>query len=247
MPRVRNRSSKVARPLPGLAVGALAVALAAPSFAGEYAMLASGQRMYADRHESTGATVLLYRGEGSMELPAAMVVGFVEAAPQETAGTQPQPAGLASEDAQPLGSGETGAANAIDPTLEPTSDPRALVHQAAAEAGLPPEFVESVALVESAFRPDAISPKGAVGVMQLMPETAAGLGVDPYDLHQNIAGGARLLRELLLKYDGDVVKALAAYNAGPDAVDRYHGLPPYNETRHYVNRVIGAYRQAGGE
>ena len=83
------------------------------------------------------------------------------------------------------------------------------------------------------------------------PASAAGtlksLGADPHDLEQNIDAGTRLLRELLVKYGGDVVKALAAYNAGEGAVDRYRGMPPYNETRQYVNKVIVAYKQAGGQ
>lgn len=114
-------------------------------------------------------------------------------------------------------------------------------------SGLPPEFVHSVAKVESGFEPRAVSPRGAVGVMQLMPETARSLGADPTDPEQNIDAGTRLLRELLLKYNGDVVRALAAYNAGPGAVDKYQGLPPFNETRQYVNKVIGAYKEAGGQ
>ena len=82
--------------------------------------------------------------------------------------------------------------------------------------------------------------------MQLMPDTARALSADPTDIEQNIDAGTRLLRELLLKYDGDVVKALAAYNAGPGAVQKYQGIPPYAETQNYVNRVIEKYRQAGG-
>jgi soluble lytic murein transglycosylase-like protein len=113
--------------------------------------------------------------------------------------------------------------------------------------GLPPAFVESVAKVESAFRPDAVSPKGALGVMQLMPDTARALDANPLDTAQNIDAGVRLLRELLLRYDGDVVKALAAYNAGTDAVSRYRGVPPYPETQIYVDRVLRTYISNGGK
>jgi soluble lytic murein transglycosylase-like protein len=120
-----------------------------------------------------------------------------------------------------------------------------LIREAALRAGLPPEFVASVARVESGLRANALSSKGAIGVMQLMPGTAKSLGADPHDVAQNIDAGARLLRDLLLKYDGDVVKALSAYNAGPGAVARYQGMPPYDETRRYVNKVIGAYQATG--
>jgi soluble lytic murein transglycosylase-like protein len=93
----------------------------------------------------------------------------------------------------------------------------------------------------------ALSPKGAIGVMQLMPATAQGLGADATDPEQNIDAGTRLLRELLIKYNGDVVKALAAYNAGSGAVDKYQGLPPYRETQSYVDKVIKDYKANGGQ
>jgi soluble lytic murein transglycosylase-like protein len=116
-----------------------------------------------------------------------------------------------------------------------------MVTRAAIANGLPPEIVHSVARAESAYQPNAVSPKGAIGVMQLMPATAASLQADPHDPEQNIEAGARYLRDLLIKYDGDSVKALAAYNAGPGAVDKYHGVPPYRETITYVDRVLRNY------
>lgn len=213
-------------------MAALAAALALPASA-EFVVLASGHRLPADRHELRGDRILLYRGEGVIELPLEVVAGF----------ELDQPAAVAVRDAPvpaeplPVAAGAATEAAAL-------ADPRSLVRQAAVRAGLPPAFVESVARVESAFRPDAVSPKGAIGVMQLMPETARWLGADPHDVRENIEAGTRLLRQLLIRYGGDVVKALAAYNAGPGAVDRYGGLPPYDETRHFVNKVIGAYQQS---
>lgn len=207
----------------------LALLASIPALAGEYAILSSGQRIRADRHEQSGATVRLFHKEGVTELPAASVVGF-----EQDDYVAPPPAPV-----EPP--------KAAKPPAPASRDPKELVRDAAVRTGLPPAFVQSVAKVESAFRPDAISPKGAIGVMQLMPQTAKELGSDPHNLEENIDAGTRLLRELLLKYNGDVVKALAAYNAGAGAVDRFGGLPPYQETRYYVNRVIGAYQQAGGK
>ena len=111
------------------------------------------------------------------------------------------------------------------------------------EQGLEPQFVRSVAHAESGFRQDAISVKGAIGLMQLMPATAQSYGADPHDPAQNVEAGAAYLRELLIKYDGDARRALAAYNAGPGAVDRYRGVPPYRETRDYVARVLRKYEK----
>jgi soluble lytic murein transglycosylase-like protein len=104
---------------------------------------------------------------------------------------------------------------------------------------LDPDFINSVIRAESGFKVHAISPKGAQGLMQLMPQTASKLGVpNAFDPQANVDGGTRYLRELLEKYNFDLIKALAAYNAGPERVDQYHGVPPYRETRHYVASIV---------
>ena len=112
--------------------------------------------------------------------------------------------------------------------------PRVLLADASNSQALPLDFLESVAKVESGMRLEAVSKKGAIGLMQLMPKTAAGLGVDAAAPAENALGGAKYLRQLLLRYNGDTRLALAAYNAGPEAVDRYRGVPPYGETIEYV-------------
>jgi soluble lytic murein transglycosylase-like protein len=118
----------------------------------------------------------------------------------------------------------------------PRFDDLVLAH--AQRHSLRPELVRAVIQVESGFNPMATSPKGAMGLMQLMPATARALGVrNPYDPEDNIRGGTAYLRQLLDKYDGNEQLALAAYNAGSGAVDRYGHVPPYRETRDYVRRV----------
>lgn len=109
---------------------------------------------------------------------------------------------------------------------------------AAGRYELSPDLIAAVAWQESRFRHASVSPKGARGVMQLMPATAADLGVNPGDLGENVTGGTAYLSQLLQRYRGDVVLTLAAYNAGPGAVDRYKGVPPFNETRRYVAAVL---------
>ncbi len=105
-------------------------------------------------------------------------------------------------------------------------------------SGLSPRLLEAVAYVESRFRQEAVSAKGAVGMMQLMPGTARELGVDPSDPAQNAQGGATYLRQMLSMFDNDLELALAAYNAGPSAVTRHNGVPPFAETRAYVAAVM---------
>ncbi len=113
---------------------------------------------------------------------------------------------------------------------------------AGARYGVDPALLAAVAKTESSFDASAVSPAGARGLMQLMPGTAASLGVNPLDPAQAVDGSARLLSQLLGRYKGDVDLALAGYNAGPGAVDRYGGVPPYPETRTYVQRVTTAWK-----
>ncbi|MHB0938889.1 MAG: lytic transglycosylase domain-containing protein [Armatimonadota bacterium] len=116
---------------------------------------------------------------------------------------------------------------------------RPLINQAAERYGIRPELLEALIQQESGFDPDIVSKAGAQGLTQLMPGTAAGLGVtDPFDPEQNVMGGARYLRMQLDRFNNDERLALAAYNAGPGAVQRYHGIPPYAETRNYVRSVL---------
>jgi soluble lytic murein transglycosylase-like protein len=114
-----------------------------------------------------------------------------------------------------------------------------VVSAASTRNNIPANLIKSVISVESGFNPNAVSRKGAQGLMQLMPETALEMGVkNPFDPSENVEGGARYLHELLGLFHNDVPKALAAYNAGPERVEQYHGVPPYPETTAYVSRVI---------
>jgi len=118
-----------------------------------------------------------------------------------------------------------------------------LIRRAAQKHELDPALLTAVVRAESGFDQNALSSAGAMGLMQLMPETARSLGVrDPYDPGQNIEGGATLLRSMIDRYSGRLDLALAAYNAGPGAVDDYNGVPPYAETRRYVDSILADYR-----
>ena len=127
----------------------------------------------------------------------------------------------------------------------PAKSTSQIVGEASLEHGVDSDFIRSVIRQESAGNSQAVSATGARGLMQLMPATALGLGVsDSFSPEQNVHGGTRYLRELLERYNGDAIKALAAYNAGPGAVDHYKGVPPYRETRKYVARVVRDYNRS---
>jgi soluble lytic murein transglycosylase-like protein len=201
-------------------------AVALTASAGEYVVLSNGFRIHAINHVTDGGIVRLETDHGAIQIQASTVAAF-----EREEYTPPAPV-------------------VSNPTEIPTTPadvtPKALITRAAARAGLPPEIVHSVAKAESNYQADAISPKGAIGLMQLMPATAASLNADPHDPAQNAEAGAQYLRELLLKYQNDphqVSKAVAAYNAGPAAVDKYKGIPPYRETVQYVNRVLKQYEK----
>ena len=120
-----------------------------------------------------------------------------------------------------------------------TPEVNAMIQRIARKHGVPAALVKAVARAESGFKSDAVSPAGAQGMMQLMPATGKGLGVsDPFNAEQSIEGGTRYLKNALRMFNGDVRLALAAYNAGPNAVKKYDGIPPYAETQNYVKKVM---------
>ncbi len=222
--------------------------LAAGLHAGERITLTTGFEIHADRHEVQGGVVRIYSGTDAVtELPSALVseVRAEEYTPPAVPAKQPE-----AEKADPE--------KTIIRDLQAgrTMTPQELIRATVAKHKLPRELValvESVIKQESGFHANAISPKGAIGLMQLMPGTAKQLGADPHDPAQNIEAGTQYLTELLLRYeksDDQVIRALAAYNAGPGAVDKYKGVPPYAETRQYVRRVVQNYlkeqRASGG-
>ena len=122
-----------------------------------------------------------------------------------------------------------------------------LIEKYSIKNGLDKDFVKALVKQESGFNPNATSKCGAMGLMQLMPATAQGLGVsNAYDVEQNIAGGTKYLKSMIDRFDGDEKLALAAYNAGPNAVKKYGGIPPYQETQNYVKNVLSIYENMKG-
>jgi soluble lytic murein transglycosylase-like protein len=198
---------------------------AAPAFAGSVVQFEDGRSMVVENVVEQGeATVhLQLEGGGTISMPASRILSWT-----------PLPSVADERDAVLL----------VDPVTEPAWRATAgefaeLIADASARYDLDPVLLTAVAEVESAFNPEAVSPKGARGLLQLMPQTAARFGVaDPFDAAQNVDAGARYLSWLLKRFDGETSLALAGYNAGEGAVDRHHGIPPYRETERYVVKVL---------
>jgi len=206
-----------------------------PCFAAEVAVLRNGFSIKHERREIVGELTRLYvtpDGSSFIDVPTVEIEHF-EAAPPEPA---QDPA--SGPDSKP---GKLRPAPVAKPAGFPPRpvDLSQVVNEASGRYRLDPDLVNSVIKAESDFKVRAVSPKGAQGLMQLMPGTAAQLGVpNAFDPAANVDGGTRYLRELLERYNFDLVKALAAYNAGTHRVEQFGGVPPYYETRAYVAKIV---------
>lgn len=197
-------------------------AMVLPASAAELAVLQNGFAIRHERREILGTVTRLYTsdtGNSYVDIPTAQIDHFEkDLSPPPAPSVPPPPA---------------------KPVAPPPKTLADMVNSASDAHNIDPDLINSVIHAESNFNPRAVSPKGARGLMQLMPKTANALGVNnTFDPNSNVDGGTKYLEELLQRYNYDMVKALAAYNAGPERVDQYHGVPPYYETRAYVARIV---------
>jgi len=212
----------------------IAAAVAALPVAGrgaERVTLRNGFAMTCDHHSRMQDHTRLYLGSGD--------TNFIEFSSEEIVGVEQVP----DPPAPPRITTAINASSGAEAKLSP-ADLNEILARAGKEHNLDVDLLASVVKAESAGNPKAVSRAGARGLMQLMPATANELGVgDSYKPEQNVRGGSTYLDSLLVRYHDNIAMALAAYNAGPEAVDRYHGIPPYHETRVYVARVIHEFNR----
>jgi len=201
-------------------LGVLVLGVPLFSAGADVAVLRNGFSIRHERREIVGTVTRLYLGadkNGYVDVPTADIESFE------------QDLSVIAPTAAPHSQSAAPHSQSVDE----------VVNAASRRYHLDPDLINSVIHAESGFNPRAVSPKGAQGLMQLMPQTASRLGVaNSFDPGDNLDGGTRYLRELLERYNFDLIKALAAYNAGPGRVEKYHGVPPYYETQAYVARII---------
>jgi soluble lytic murein transglycosylase-like protein len=198
-----------------------------PAPADQYAVMSSGCRLRIEKYQSTGpVTKLFLPGGGEAQVSTTDIVRFE-----------------ADEYVPPLPRQEATAPE-LDQTGPDPTDLDNIVKDTGERHRLDPDLIRSIIAAESAGNPQAVSPKGAKGLMQLMPKTARLFHVsDIFDPVQNVEAGTSYLHTLLSRYDNNLHLALAAYNAGPNKVDAYGGVPPYRETQNYIRRIINSYNR----
>jgi len=214
---------------------------ALPCAAADSAVLRNGFAIRHERRQVIGTITRLYTSADNssfVDIPTAEIDHF-EALPAEVAPLEPGRLERKDDTAGPQ-----SKLHAPAKTLQQPVDLNEVVANASGTYHLDPDLVNSVIRAESGFNVRAVSPKGAQGLMQLMPRTASELGVqNVFDPQANVEGGTRYLRELLERYNFDLIKALAAYNAGTRRVEQYGGVPPYYETKAYVARIVRDYNK----
>ncbi|MFZ3341159.1 MAG: lytic transglycosylase domain-containing protein [Terriglobales bacterium] len=227
-----TRGTNAARCCGAIIYAAVILGLSLPTFAADLAVLNNGFTIHHEHRRVIGDVTRLYFSvddSSFTDVPTAEITGY------EMDLTLPVP-----PPASALTNSKSTSLNSAQSAAHLTE----VVNSASAAYHLDPDLVNSVIHAESGFNSHAISPKGARGLMQLMPSTANNLGVkDVFDPEANVGGGSRYLRELLERYNFDLVKALAAYNAGPQRVEQYNGVPPFRETRAYVARIVHDYNR----
>jgi hypothetical protein len=232
MPALQVRFNMVPGKKIGLGLGLLLLAL--PALGTDLAILRNGFSIRHERRETVGSVTRLYLGTGKdyVDIATAQIERFEKDQALVVVPTTVTAA------ASPI------SARLAKPQAAKPQDLKEVINTISDQHHLDPDFISSVIHAESGFNPRAVSPKGAQGLMQLMPGTASKLGVsNAFDPRANVEGGTRYLSELLERYNFDVIKALAAYNAGPHRVQQYGGVPPYYETRTYVARIVRDYNR----
>jgi soluble lytic murein transglycosylase-like protein len=227
-----------------MAIGAVLALAQLSAFGAQIAVLRNGFSIRFERKEQNGNSVRLYTGTGYLDIAGDQIESYeADEAPvnpeQPVAQPAAQPSATQTSVTQPAA---TASLPAVQAKAAQNIDLDQVVREASNRNRIDPDFVSSVIKAESNFKTRAVSKKGAQGLMQLMPETAAKLGVaDPFDPKANVEAGTAHLSALLDQYHDDPIKALAAYNAGAHRVKQYNGVPPYRETRAYIRKIVNDF------